>query len=56
MRFFATNYNGVNALFELPLDKSKADEEKAQKLLDNWYADDKDTESADNTDKETINN
>lgn len=50
------NYNGVNALFELPLDKSKADEEKAQKLLDNWYADDEDTENADDTDKETINN
>lgn len=46
------NYNGVNALFTLPLDKSKADEEKAQKLLDNWYADDEDTENADDTDKE----
>ncbi len=38
------NYNGINALFKLPLDTSKADAEKAQKLLDSWYADDEDTD------------
>ena len=30
------NYKGINALFGLPLDKSKADEEKAKKLLAKW--------------------
>lgn len=30
------NYKGINALFELPLDKSKADEEKAERLLTKW--------------------
>lgn len=30
------NYKGINALFELPLDKSKADEAKAEKLLAKW--------------------
>lgn len=38
------NYNGVNALFKLPLDKSKADEAKAKELLAGWYADNEDTE------------
>ncbi len=28
-----TNYNGANALFDLPLDKAKADHEKAEKYL-----------------------
>lgn len=30
------NYKGINALFGLPLDKSKADKEKAEKLIKKW--------------------
>lgn len=30
------NYEGVNALFELPLDKSKADEKAAQEQIEEW--------------------
>ena len=33
------NYEGINALFELPLDKSKADEVKAEKLITKWKDD-----------------
>lgn len=50
------NYNGINALFKLPLDVSKADTEKAQKLLDSWYANDEDTdEDSENTVEENNN-
>lgn len=31
------DYNGVNVIFDLPLDKTKADPEKAQRLLDEIY-------------------
>lgn len=43
------NYKGINALFELPLDKSKADKEKAEKLLKKWKGiENSDEESQDN--------
>lgn len=37
------NYKGVNALFRLPLDKSKADEDMAEKLINKWKADDEES-------------
>lgn len=32
------SYKGINALFKLPLDQSKADEKKAEELLAKWYS------------------
>jgi len=59
-----SDYKGINALFELPLDKSKADEKLAEEQLKKWYSDDEedtdgaeDTEDSGNTsDKETLGN
>lgn len=46
-------YKGINALFELPLDKSRADEEKAEKLLKKWKSGDKENNDEESTDNET---
>lgn len=50
------NYEGINALFELPLDKSKADEVKAEKLITKWKDDTDSNETPENnkTTKEKI--
>lgn len=42
------NYKGINALFELPLDKSKADKEKAEKLLAKWKKGDDSSNNSEN--------
>ncbi|MFG6329102.1 MAG: hypothetical protein K1W06_06445 [Lachnospiraceae bacterium] len=46
------NYKGINALFGLPLDKSKADEEKAKKLLAKWKNGSDSSNDSENPDNE----
>lgn len=41
-----TDYSGANALFDLPLDVSKANYEEGQKYLDSLYSDDKSEDEA----------
>lgn len=46
------NYKGLNALFKLPLDMSKADEEAAKKQIEKWNKDLEDNNDEDSTSME----
>ena len=47
-------FNGVNALFDLPLDISKADPEKAEKYLQEMYSEDDDSSDAEESSEDII--
>lgn len=42
------SYKGINALFKLPLDQSKADEKRAEELLAKWYSGNSNEEDTEN--------
>ncbi len=52
------NYSGVNALFTLPIDKSLADSDKADRLLKEWEdaasSDDKEEEGDEQTEEDNV--
>lgn len=47
------DYSGVNALFTLPIDKSKGSEEKAKAYMDSLWGEEDDTEEAEETDADS---
>lgn len=55
---FKESYTGVKALFEIPLDKSKADPEKADQIVEDMWADDiestDDASAGENTDVKEV--